>query len=100
MAAALLAALQFGIPKQKLLVAIDTLPQIKFRQEKVFDDGRLEVYNDSSATSPEATMAAMARFRNADNFLLITGGTDRDLEFSGWARAVNKYVKKDNLQMH
>ena len=77
---------------------IATLPQIKFREEKVYEDKFLEIYNDSTATSPEATVAALQRFGNGKiNLILISGGTDKELEFNNWAKNVKKFILPGNL---
>lgn len=86
-----------GVTDNYIEEKIETLPQIKFRQEKVFDNGEIEIYNDTSATSPDATIAAVNRFKDSDNLILISGGTDKELEFDKWAEVVNREIKKENL---
>ena len=69
------------------------MPAIKFRQETVFKNRWLEIINDTTATSPEATSAAVERFASKDrNAVLITGGTDGKLEYKKWAMIVKKYL--------
>lgn len=78
--------------------SIATLPQIKFRQEVIYDKNGLTIINDATATSPDATIAALKRFGSQDTCLiLLTGGTDKNLKFDDWAKAVKKYTKKENL---
>lgn len=86
-----------GVEDSIIKSQIETLPQIKFRQEKVFDNGEIEIYNDTSATSPEATIAAVARFKNHENLILISGGTDKELEFTGFAKEIGSMIKPKNL---
>ena len=87
--ATVLAARVFGLPLNKIIPATKTLPQIKFREELVYSRGGLEIYNDTAATSPEATIAALERFaKPAKNLILITGGTDRNLEFKKLAETM------------
>ncbi len=87
----------FGIADDKIKERIETLPQIKFRQEKVFDNGEIEIYNDTSATSPEATIAAVERFKVSENLILISGGTDKELEFDGFAKEIRNMIKPENM---
>lgn len=75
---------------------INTLPLIEFRQETVFADKNLTIINDTTATSPEGGIAAIERF-GGKNCLLITGGTDRQLDFSRWAKMVKKHLPLKNL---
>jgi UDP-N-acetylmuramoylalanine--D-glutamate ligase len=91
-----LVALTLGIPAEKIKEQIPNLPQIKFRQEKVFDNGNLAIYNDTTATSPEGGIAAIERFAEG-GAVFICGGTDRELEFGKWAEVVREMVKPRNL---
>lgn len=95
---AILAARTLGISNEEIKSRISTLPQIKFRQEKVYESDDLEIYNDTTATSPEATVAALERFASQkESLILITGGTDRDLEFKGWAKSIKQIMNPENL---
>ena len=77
---------------------IKTLPQIKFRQEIIRRDGNLIIVNDTTATSPDGTIAALKRFgHQGQTLILITGGTDKNLIFGEWAKEIKKCVKKENL---
>ncbi len=67
------------------------MPQVRYRQELVFKNDQLKIYNDTSATSPEATIKALERFsESSKNIILVTGGTDKNLNFSSWAKTVKK----------
>ena len=73
---------------------------IKTAAEKVFENDTVKIYNDTAATSPDATIAALVRFNSMnarENLILISGGTDRDLNFKEWAQAIKKYMKPENL---
>jgi UDP-N-acetylmuramoylalanine--D-glutamate ligase len=94
---ALLIARHFGVPFRKIKEALKTLPQIKFRQEPIIKRKNLEIINDSAATTPEAVGAALERFKNSGRLVLITGGTDKKLDFTNWARFVKKRVRPENL---
>ncbi len=95
---ATLAAHLAGVGWDLIKPAIKTLPQIKFRQEVVYKKGGLTVVNDTTATSPDATVTALKRFGHQGEILiLITGGTDKKLEFADWAKMVKKTVKPENL---
>lgn len=111
--AAMTACKVFGLKDEEIMSGLKNLPSIEFRQQKIFENKMLQVYNDTTATSPEATIAAIERFHiwkqvcpipslkrffpDTDNLILISGGTDRELEFSTWAETVKKYVKPENL---
>ena len=98
---AALAANLAGVSWNSIKKAARTLPQIKFREEVIYQKNGLTVVNDTTATSPDATIAALTRFTNhryqGQTLILIAGGTDKNLEFDDWARAVKKFITPDNL---
>jgi len=69
----------------------------KFRQEIIYKDKNLIIVNDSAATSPEATINALERFKKYKNLILITGGTDKNLDFKDLAKKIKKEIKPENL---
>lgn len=77
------------------------LPTPRMREEIIFRRKRLTVVNDSCATSPDGTIAALTRFSRlgseASKLILITGGTDKDLEFGALARAIKRHIKPEHL---
>ena len=88
----------FGVLDDILKEAIKTLPLIKFRQEKIYEDTKLVIYNDTTATSPDGTIVALERFaHNGDDLILIAGGTDRELDFVLWGQKIKQYVDPNNL---
>lgn len=90
-------ALILGIPTAQIVERIKTLPQIKFRQEKVYEDERVVIYNDTASTSPEATVMAVERFARTQPFLLIAGGTDRELDYGIWTEKLGRLLEPKNL---
>jgi UDP-N-acetylmuramoylalanine--D-glutamate ligase len=86
--AAVLVARHFGLSSEQVQSALKKLPQVKFRQETIINRKKLTVINDTTATTPEAAMAAIERFKGKTGLILIAGGTDKKLEFSDWAKAV------------
>ncbi|OHA81109.1 MAG: UDP-N-acetylmuramoylalanine--D-glutamate ligase, partial [Candidatus Yonathbacteria bacterium RIFCSPHIGHO2_01_FULL_51_10] len=79
---------------QKMKFSERSLLQLKgvhMRQEIIFKKRGLTVVNDSTATSPDGTIAAIERFKN-DHPLLITGGTDKDLEMRELARVIKQHI--------
>jgi len=123
----ILAAHLFGLNFSLIAKSISCLPHIQFREEIIHQspDKKLIIINDSSATTPEATIAALERFtllnlrsanstgftllnlRSANstgstrlknnNLILITGGTDKNLKFDEMARKIKKTILPQNL---
>ena len=97
-AIASLVALTLGMSAEEIKRQISSLPQIKFRQEKVFDNGKMQIYNDTTATSPEALTASMERFLGkGEKVVFISGGTDRELDYKDWTKVAQKLIKPENL---
>jgi UDP-N-acetylmuramoylalanine--D-glutamate ligase len=96
LSAASLMAFLCGISWLEIQQRIKILPQIPFRQEIIFENKKIKIINDTTATSPDGGIAAIERF-GGPNCVLITGGTDRQLDYSKWTRIVSKTIKRENL---
>ena len=82
---------------KKLKNFILNLKTPEFRQEIIYKDKNLLIVNDSAATSPDATINAIERFKKYRNLILITGGTDKNLDFKDLAKKIKKEIKPENL---
>jgi UDP-N-acetylmuramoylalanine--D-glutamate ligase len=82
---------------KKLKNFIFSLKTPKFRQEIIYQSKNLMIVNDSAATSPDATINALERFKKYENLILITGGTDKNLDFKDLAKKIKKEIKPENL---
>lgn len=96
-----LAAYISGVSAEKICNLSKSLPEIHFRQEKVYDQNGIKIYNDTNATSPEGSIAALRRFgniqRDLQNTIFISGGTDLGLDFSKWAEEIQSYINSKYL---
>jgi UDP-N-acetylmuramoylalanine--D-glutamate ligase len=94
MAAAAAIARHFGVGDDVVGDSIAGFAGVPYRQELVRDVGGVQFVNDTAATTPDATLAAL---RGADRpFVLIAGGSDKDLDFwelGNAARAQGSPVK-------
>ncbi len=66
--------------------ALQEFPGIEHRLEFFHEYNGLKFYNDSAATIPQATAAAVKSIKEPVN--LITGGTDKNIDFSGLETAL------------
>jgi len=73
-------ALFKGVPNRLELIRI--LSSVKY-------------YNDTTATAPDAAISALKTLGNSDkkNIILIAGGANKKLDYKGFAKAINKFVK-------
>ncbi len=69
----------FGIESDSICRDLASFTGIPHRLELAGIKGDISFYNDSAATIPEAVAAAVRSFKNP---VLITGGTDKKLDFS------------------
>lgn len=73
-----------GIPDQKIASGLSSFPGIRHRLELIGVVMERRFYNDSAATIPEASAAALESF--SEPVVLIAGGTDKELDFAPFRR--------------
>ncbi|MCL4403845.1 UDP-N-acetylmuramoyl-L-alanine--D-glutamate ligase, partial [Patescibacteria group bacterium] len=95
--AAALASHLAGVAWANIARTIHDLPDIKYREEVVLRKNGRSVVNDSAATSPDATVAAIRRFSRQGRIILITGGTDKNLDFKPLAREIKKMLPPEQV---
>lgn len=81
---AIFLAWQQGMPKKKIRLAVQQVKVLPHRMEKVAVVDGVEYVNDSAATMPDATIAALDALR-AKRIIHILGGNDKKLDFTRWA---------------
>lgn len=75
---------KFGVDPGQILQALDSYPGIEHRMEFCGQVHGVDCYNDSAATIPEAVLSAVQSL--AAPVHLVTGGTDKNLDFSLFSR--------------
>lgn len=96
---AMLAAHLAGTSWTEIKSRIKNLPSAPLRQQVIFDNGKLTIINDSAGTSPEATIAAIEKYKDRDDFVLICGGTDKKLDFSDLVKEIKENIHPNNLYL-
>lgn len=76
---ALAAARAYGIADEVSRRALESFAGVQGRLELVAEKGGVKVYNDTTATTPEATLAALDALDSART-VLIMGGADKELD--------------------
>ncbi len=61
---------------------------LPYRMQHIRTWKGVAIYNDSAATSPDATMCAVRALKETQPLILITGGMDKSLHFQKWAREI------------
>lgn len=79
-----------GLPIEAMRLGVQGFKGIPHRLEYVRTWGGADWYNDSIATAPERSVAAMRSFDRP--LVLLSGGRDKDLPWDGFAREVRQRV--------
>lgn len=87
---AALAAFASGIKEEKIRDALSDFRGIEHRMELFLEKDGTRFYNDSAATIPQAAAACVEALSPLGDLILVTGGTDKNLDFTPLARAAAK----------
>jgi len=85
--AALAAARAAGLPLEACVRAIRSFAPVPHRLEHVATIAGIAWYNDSIATAPERTLAAIRAFDRGERLILLLGGREKKLPLSELVRA-------------
>jgi UDP-N-acetylmuramoylalanine--D-glutamate ligase len=85
--AAALAAYANGMEAENIKNALADFRGIEHRLELFYEANGISFYNDSAATIPQAAEACIEALKPDAPLVLVTGGTDKNLDFSALARA-------------
>ncbi|UCF98452.1 MAG: UDP-N-acetylmuramoyl-L-alanine--D-glutamate ligase, partial [Spirochaetaceae bacterium] len=85
--AAALACSCYGLPVDQIAPRLRGFPGVEHRLELAAEINGVRYYNDSAATIPEATAAALQALDQP--IILITGGTDKRLDFHSLLRSID-----------
>jgi UDP-N-acetylmuramoylalanine--D-glutamate ligase len=88
--AAGLALISLGLPPEIIRENLGSFPGVEHRLERFHEAGGVSFYNDSAATIPEAAAAALEALGGDGRLILVTGGTDKNLDFSPLAQAAGR----------
>ncbi len=80
-----------GIPTEAMAEAIRTFSGVEHRLELVRTRNGVQWINDSIATAPERTLAALHAFD--EPIVLLAGGKDKDMRWDEWAKQVPQQCK-------
>ncbi len=92
LAAAALAMI-WGASPQDVRAAIRDFAGVPHRLEFVAQAAGVSYYDDTTATTPDATVAALEAFSGGAPIVLIAGGSDKGLAYDQVARTIAQRVK-------
>ncbi|MHB1163505.1 MAG: UDP-N-acetylmuramoyl-L-alanine--D-glutamate ligase [Minisyncoccota bacterium] len=94
-ALALAAVRAQGIPDDVSRKALESFVGVPGRLELVREVNGVKIYNDTTATTPEATLAALrALDTGIQNVVLIMGGADKDLDMNALLYEIPNHTKR------
>lgn len=82
-----------GVRPGAIRKALRAFKGVPHRLERVREARGVSYWNDTAATTPEASIAAMETVFARKKGVLIAGGADKKLEFEAWANEVKKRAK-------
>ncbi len=91
--AAVCTAMCMGVSPRIIQKAIKEFQGISGRMELVQTAKGITYYNDTTATMPDAAIAALGVLAGK-RVILLAGGTDKNLEYREFARAIKKHAPK------
>lgn len=96
---AIRASQSLSVKEKNIKESINDFSGVPGRLEFVKEKNGVKYYNDTTATTGEATIAAINAFRDKEEIILITGGRDKDLEIEDYVKKMilekqNKKIKK------
>lgn len=86
--AASIAALQCGVPKNKIIEVLKTFSGLPHRLEKVGEKNGITFINDSFSTTPETTIAAIRAFSTP--IFLVLGGSEKHSDYTDLIAEIRK----------
>lgn len=91
---AVAAARHLGVPEKNIERVLANFHGLPERQEVIATIRGVKFVDDTTATTPDAAIAALERFggQKKKKLILIAGGQDKKLKFEGLVRATRKYA--------
>jgi UDP-N-acetylmuramoylalanine--D-glutamate ligase len=94
-ALAMAAAKELGVKEMVIKKAVKNFKGLPGRLEFIKNIKGVKYYNDTTATTPDAVMAAVHALKDyKGKIILIGGGTDKELDFKRYGQIVPKYLKE------
>ena len=92
--AAVTVAKLYQVSNKSIKKVLNKFKSLEGRLELVKIINGVKYINDTTATIPEACLAALNSFPSNRHIILIAGGNDKNMDFSQLAEMVNRKVKK------
>ncbi len=91
--AAICGAMIYGVNAKQIVSVLKKFTGVPNRLEFLRDINGVKYYNDTTSTTPEATIAALQALGKKRNIILIAGGSDKGLDFRTLNKEISKYCR-------
>lgn len=88
------AARQCGVQDEIIRAVVESYRGVPGRLERIRDLNGISFYNDTTATTPDAARAALSALGSRKRVILIMGGSDKELDMSGFFAALPAACKR------
>lgn len=83
-----------GVDIKNIKKTVENFSGVEGRQEFLREYKGIKIYNDTTATTPDATIMALRAFSDKNKKLvLIMGGAEKNLDMTGLIKEIPKYCK-------
>jgi len=93
-ALAIAVAKYFKVPQKEIKLAVENFKGVPGRLELAGRINGIAFYNDTTATTPAATLAALRSVSKNRNVVLIMGGADKNIDMSDLVKNLGDFCKK------
>lgn len=85
-----------GLSDEEIFEGLASFPGVEGRLQYLGEKKGVKIYNDNNATTPAATVVGLEAVGNPfnKNVILVAGGTDKSIDTTILAEAIEKYCKK------
>lgn len=92
-ALAYITARSMKIPQKAIIESLELFKGVPGRLEKIATWNGIQIYNDTTATTPDALCVALEALGKHQNIVLIMGGSDKMIDLSIITEPISRYVK-------
>lgn len=96
LALAIAVARHYGVPEEKIISVLGSFTGLEGRQQILGMIAGIHLVCDTTATIPDAAIAALQRFhrmkKKTARMILIAGGSDKNLDYTAYGKAIRRYA--------
>jgi len=83
----------FDLKDEQIQEGVESFTGVAGRLELVSEKDGVQIYNDTTATTPDATLAGLRAVSKEKNVVLIAGGTDKQIDPKFLIESIGVYAK-------